>query len=323
MNGEGKIMNVLIVAEQAHGHLRKATLHALAAGRELAKRTGGKVHVALLGKGVAALGEELSAYGADVHVADAAALEHPMAECYGPVVADIAKATGASYIGASATAFGKDLLPRVASRLGAGMATEVLSFGGSGASVTFRRPMWAGNVLAEVEIATPVKVFTIRPTEFPAAAKEGKGAVSAVQVAVDAAALKTRYVGFKEVKSARPELTEARIVVSGGRGTKGDFKPVEALADEMGAAVGATRAAVDAGWVPNDLQVGQTGKVVAPELYVAAGISGAIQHLAGMKGSKVIVAVNKDAEAPIFQIADYGLVGDLFKALPELLAKVR
>ena len=315
--------NVLVVAEQSQGHLRKATLHALAAGREIAKRTGGKVHVALLGKGVGALAEELAAYGADVHVADAAVLEHPLAEVYGPVVAELAKSTGASYVGASATTFGKDLLPRVASRLGAGMATEVLAFGGSGAAVTFRRPMWAGNVLAEVEISTPVKVFTVRATEFAPAAKEGKGAVSQVAVSVDAAALKTRYAGFKEVKSARPELTEARFVVSGGRGTKGDFKPVEALADELGAAVGATRAAVDAGWVPNDLQVGQTGKVVAPELYVAAGISGAIQHLAGMKGSKVIVAVNKDGEAPIFQVADYGLVGDLFKVLPELQAKVK
>ena len=315
--------NVLVVAEAAQGHLRKATLQALAAGKEIAKRTGGKVHVALVGKGVGAIAEELSAYGADVHVADAPALEHPLAESYGPVLAEIAKAVGATYVGAAATAFGKDLLPRVAARLGAGMATEVLGFGGQGAAVTFRRPMWAGNVLAEVEIATPVKVFTVRATEFAPAAKEGKGAVTSVAASVDLAALKTRYVGFKEVKSARPELTEARIVVSGGRGTKGDFKPVEALADEMGAAVGATRAAVDAGWVPNDLQVGQTGKVVAPELYVAAGISGAIQHLAGMKGSKVIVAVNKDAEAPIFQIADYGVVGDLFKVLPELQAKVK
>jgi electron transfer flavoprotein alpha subunit len=168
-----------------------------------------------------------------------------------------------------------------------------------------------------------VKAFTIRATEFAPAQPEEGGAVHAAAVVVDAAALRTRYAGFEEVKSARPELTEARAVVSGGRGTKGDFKPIEALADELGAAVGATRAAVDAGWVPNDLQVGQTGKVVAPELYVAAGISGAIQHLAGMKGSKVIVAINKDAEAPIFQIADYGLVADLFKALPELVAKVK
>src|SRR5512138_1482407 len=296
--------NVLIVAEQAQGTLRKATLHALAAGREVAKRTGGKLHVALLGKGVGALAEELAAYGADVHVADAPVLEHALAEVYAPVVADLVKAVQATYVGAAATAAGKDLLPRVAARLGAGMATEVLSFGGEGAAVTFRRPMWAGNVLAEVDIATPVKAFTVRATEFPAAAKEGKGAVSAAPVSVDAAKLKTRHAGFKEVKSERPELTEARVVVAGGRGTKGDFEPVEALADELGAAVGASRAAVDAGWVPNDWQVGQTGKVVAPELYVAAGISGAIQHLAGMKGSRVIVAVNKDPEAPVFQIAD-------------------
>jgi electron transfer flavoprotein alpha subunit len=316
--------NVLVVAEQSAGHLRKATQHALSAGRELSRRTGGKLHAVLLGKGIGAAAQELSAYGAEVHAADADVLEHPLAEAHAPVVAELARSLGATYVGAAATAYGKDLLPRVAARLGAGMATEVLSFGGEGAAVTFRRPMWAGNVLAEVEIATPVKAFTVRATEFPAAAKEGAaGAVHAVPVAVDPTALRTRYAGFKEVKSARPELTEARFVVAGGRGTKGDFKPVEALADELGAAVGASRAAVDAGWVPNDWQVGQTGKVVAPELYVAAGISGAIQHLAGMKGSKVIVAINKDPEAPIFQIADYGVVGDLFKVLPELAAKVK
>ncbi|HET9598640.1 MAG TPA: electron transfer flavoprotein subunit alpha/FixB family protein [Anaeromyxobacteraceae bacterium] len=314
--------NVLIVAEQAHGALRKATLHALGAGQALSKRTGGKLVVAVLGQGAAALGPELSAYG-DVHVAEAPALQHYTAEAYAPVVAELARAAGATYLGAAATAFGKDLLPRVAARLSAAMATEVLGFGGSGASVTFHRPMWAGNVLAEVELATPVKVFTVRPTEFPPAVQGAKGSVSPAAVNVDPAALRTRFVEFREVKSARPELTEARVVVAGGRGTKGDFKEVEALADELGAAVGASRAAVDAGWVPNDWQVGQTGKVVAPELYVAAGISGAIQHLAGMKGSKVIVAINKDAEAPIFQLADYGLVADLFKALPELRAKVK
>jgi electron transfer flavoprotein alpha subunit len=315
--------NVLIVAEQHQGALRKATLHALAAGRELAQRTGGKLHVALLGAGVKGLAEGLAKHGAEVHVADAAVLGAPLAEAHAPVIAALAKAAGATYVGAAATAYGKDLLPRAAALLDAGMATEVLSFGGDGAQVTFRRPMWAGNVLAEVEISTPVKAFTVRPTEFPASAPDAAGAVVDAPVVVDAGALQTRHVSFEEVKSARPELTEARVIVSGGRGTKGDFKPVEALADALGAAVGATRAAVDAGWVPNDLQVGQTGKVVAPELYVAAGISGAIQHLAGMKGSKVIVAVNKDAEAPVFQIADYGVVGDLFKVLPELTAKVK
>ncbi len=315
--------NVLIVAEQHQGALRKATLHALAAGRELARRTGGKLHVALLGQGVKALGPELAKHGAQVHVADAAVLEKPLAEAHAPVVAALARAAQATFVGAAATAYGKDLLPRAAALLEAGMATEVLGFGGAGPAVTFKRPMWAGNVLAEVEIATAVKVFTVRPTEFPASAADGAGTVVDAPVAVDAAALQTRHVSFEEVKSARPELTEARAIVSGGRGTKGDFKPVEALADALGAAVGATRAAVDAGWVPNDVQVGQTGKVVAPELYVAAGISGAIQHLAGMKGSKVIVAVNKDPEAPIFQVADYGLVADLFKVLPELAAKVK
>jgi electron transfer flavoprotein alpha subunit len=315
--------HILIVAEQSGGHLRKASLSAIGAGKALAQRTGGKLSVALLGKGIAAAAQELATYGVEVLAADDAVLEHPLAEAYAPVIARLAKERGAGYVGAAATTFGKDLLPRVAAKLEAAMAGEVLAFGGEGAAVTFKRPMWAGNVLAEVELATAVKVFTIRPTEFPPAAKEGAGAVTAVPAGVDAGALKTRHAGFKEVKSARPDLADARVVVSGGRGTKGDFKPVEALADELGAAVGASRAAVDAGWVPNDWQVGQTGKVVAPELYVAAGISGAIQHLAGMKGSKVIVAVNKDPEAPIFAIADYGLVADLFQALPALAAKVK
>ncbi|BDG09743.1 electron transfer flavoprotein subunit alpha/FixB family protein [Anaeromyxobacter paludicola] len=315
--------NVLIVAEQAQGALKKATFHALGAGREVARRTGGKLVAAVLGAGVGGAAEELAAHGVEVRVADAPGLEHYLAESYAPVVAQLAKDVGATYVGAGATAFGKDLLPRVAARLEAAMATEVLGFAGDGGAVTFRRPMWAGNVLAEVELATPVKVFTVRTTEFQPAPREGQGSVVPVAASVDPAALRTRFVSFKEVKSERPELTDARIVVSGGRGTKGDFKEVEALADELGAAVGASRAAVDAGWVPNDWQVGQTGKVVAPELYVAAGISGAIQHLAGMKGSKVIVAVNKDPEAPIFALADYGLVADLFKALPELRAKIK
>ncbi|HET7754047.1 MAG TPA: electron transfer flavoprotein subunit alpha/FixB family protein [Anaeromyxobacteraceae bacterium] len=311
--------NVLIVAEQLGGVVKKATQNAIGAGQELARRSGGKLHVAVLGKGVDAAAQDLAAYGAEVHAADAPALEHYLAESYAPIVAALAKEVGATYVGAAATAMGKDLLPRVACRLEAGMATDVVAFAGDGAQVLFRRPMWAGNVVADVDIASPVKVFTVRATDFAPAAKQGAaGAVAPVAVSVDAADLKTRFVDFKEVKSARPELTEARVVVSGGRGTKGDFKEVEALADELGAAVGASRAAVDAGWVPNDWQVGQTGKVVAPELYIAVGISGAIQHLAGMKGSKVIVAVNKDPEAPIFQLADYGLVADLFKALPEL-----
>ncbi len=317
--------NVLVVAEHHGGHLRKSAFNAIAAGQALAGRVGGELHVAILGKSASALAEELRGYGAKaVHLCEHPALEHPLAETAAVVVAQVAKSTGAGFVGAASSAASKDLFPRVAAKLGAAMASEVLAFAGEGQNVVFRRPMWAGNVIAEVELSTPIKVFTVRPTEFPSANKGGApSALVKESIAVDGAAVKARFLEFKEVKSTRPELTEARVVVSGGRGTKGDFKPVEALADELGAAVGASRAAVDAGWVPNDWQVGQTGKVVAPELYVAAGISGAIQHLAGMKGSKVIVAVNKDPEAPIFQVADYGLVADLFKALPEIQAAVK
>ncbi len=315
--------NVLVVAEQHEGHLRKSTLNALAAGQELARRTGGQLKVALIGKGLAAPAQALAEYGEAVLVAEADGLEHYLAESFAPVVAALAREIGATYVGAAASAFGKDLLPRAAALLEAACATDVIGFGGDGAAVTFRRPMWAGNVIADVELATPVRCFTIRPTEFAPAQPKAGGAVTPVAAKVDAAALRTRRVAFREVKSARPELTDARVVVAGGRGTKGEFAVIEALADALGGAVGASRAAVDSGWAPNDWQVGQTGKVVAPELYVAAGISGAMQHVAGMKGSKVIVAVNKDPEAPIFQIADYGLVADLFQALPALTQAVK
>ncbi len=259
--------NVLVVGEQFEGTLRKSSQHAVKAGRELAQKVQGKLHVLLLGKGLGAAATELAAYGGDqLHAADDAALEHYLAEPYAQVVSDAAKTVEAGYVVAAATAVGKDLLPRVAARLGAGMASDVLAFLGEGANVTFRRPMWAGAVLAEVAIATPVKVLTIRGTEFGSAEKAATPApVAPFPVKIDAAAIKTRFIEFKQVKSARPELTEAKIIVSGGRGTKGDFKPVEALADSLGAAVGASRAACDAGWVPNDWQVGQTGKTVAPE----------------------------------------------------------
>jgi len=315
---------VLIVAErQPDGQLRKATLHAVAAGADLAAKAGAELHLAILGEDPAPLVERLKGCGANViHTLASPTFAHYLAETYAPAVAELAKALGASFVGAAATAQGRDLLPRVAARLRAAMASDVVAFSGSGTDIVFTRPMWAGAVISDVKLKTAVKAFTIRATEFPAAT-DGHPAAEVKAFAVPALPPSpTRFVDFKEVKSARPELTEARIVVSGGRGTKGDFKEVEALADELGAAVGASRAACDAGWVPNDWQVGQTGKVVAPQLYVAAGISGAIQHLAGMKGSKVIVAINKDPEAPIFQVADYGIVGDLFKVLPELRAAI-
>ncbi len=315
--------NVLLVAEQVQGKLRRSTLSALTAAREVARRTGGAVSALVAGHGVGAAADELAAHGVDVRLADAPVLQHTLAESYAPVLADAVAAAGATWIVVAATTFGKDLLPRAAARIGAGVATDVVSLAGEGAAVLLRRPMWAGNVLAEVEIVTPVKAISVRPTEFAPAARTGQGAVSPMPVGVDPAALRTRFVELQELKSERPDLGDARVVVAGGRGTKGDFEVVGALADELGGAIGASRAAVDAGWVPNDWQVGQTGKVVAPDLYIAAGISGAIQHVAGMKGSKVIVAINKDPEAPIFQVADYGLVGDLFKVLPELQAGIK
>ena len=293
---------VLIVAEsQPDGHLRKATLHAVAAGKDLAQKTGASLHLAVLGENPSAVAEQLKPYGAAViHTVASPAFTHYLAESYAPAVAALASSIGADFVGAAATAQGRDLVPRVAARLKAAMASDVLAFSGSGSDVTFTRPMWAGSVIADVKLKTPVKAFTARTTEFSAAAPGGSAAeVKAFQPPADVASSPTQFVSFNEVKSARPELT-----------------------DLLGGALGASRAACDAGLVPNDLQVGQTGKVVAPQLYIAVAISGAIQHLAGMKGSKVIVAINKDPEAPIFQVADYGIVADLFKVLPELRAAI-
>ncbi|MCU0699103.1 MAG: electron transfer flavoprotein subunit alpha/FixB family protein [Myxococcaceae bacterium] len=317
--------NVLIVVEaQPDGSLRKATLNALTAGAQIAAKTGGELHAVVLAKDAGPLANVVKEYGVKVvHAGSGAHLAQFTADAVAPAVAELAVAIKASYVGVAATQAGRDVMPRIAARLKAAMASEILSVvGSSAADLQFTRPMWAGAVIATVKLSTPIVCFSARTTEFPQAQKAGSGEVRAFTPAAPAKALQ-KVVSFKEVKSARPALTEARVVVSGGRGTKGDFKPIEGLADELGAAVGASRAVCDAGWQPNDLQVGQTGKVVAPQLYIAAGISGAIQHIAGMKGSKTIVAINKDGEAPIFQVADYGLVGDLFKALPELQAAVK
>jgi electron transfer flavoprotein alpha subunit len=310
---------ILVIGEQAQGHLKKATLSALTAAAQLAAKNGGQVHGLLIGAGSAQSAAEMANYVASVHSVEGAGFEHALSETHSAAAAEAAKKLGATDVVIAATAYGKDIAPRIAAKLQAGIASDVLSVVSAN---QFKRAMWAGNAIATVEVTTPVKVISVRATEFAAAQKAASaGKVEALAVAAPAA--KTKFVAFNEVKSARPELTEASVVVSGGRGTKGDFKPIEALADVLNAAVGASRAVVDAGWQPNDLQVGQTGKVVAPKLYIAAGISGAIQHLAGMKGSKTIVAINKDGEAPIFQVADYGLVADLFKALPELTEEVK
>jgi electron transfer flavoprotein alpha subunit len=244
-----------------------------------------------------------------------------VADAYTTAIAEIVKQKGVEIVVATATAVGKDLLPRVAARLDAGIAPDIT---GIVDAKTFHRPMWAGNLIATITVESTPRVVAVRSTAFDAAAKGGsKGAVEKLSPATSGT---TKFVSFNETKSDRPVLTEASIVCAGGRGLKNgeNFTTyLEPLCDALGAAMGASRAAVDAGFVPNDLQVGQTGKVVAPTLYIAVGISGAIQHLAGMKDSKVIVAINKDAEAPIFQVADYGLVADLFKAVPELTDEIK
>jgi len=316
--------DVLVFAEHVKGKLPKTTLAAFEAGKQAAGRTGGACHAVVLGKGIDSLASEAAGYGVKkVFAVDSDALEHYVAEPYTEALAEIIKQKGIELLVGTSTAIGKDLLPRVAARLGAGMASDVVNFNEDG---TLTRPMYAGNVIATVKLEGSPRVVSVRATAFDPAKKDGGGEVEKVAVNVDASKGKAKFVGFNETKSDRPVLTEASIVVSGGRGLKNgeNFTTyLEPLCEALGAAMGASRAAVDAGFVPNDLQVGQTGKVVAPTLYIAVGISGAIQHLAGMKDSKTIVAINKDAEAPIFQVADFGLVADLFKAVPELTEEVK
>jgi electron transfer flavoprotein alpha subunit len=305
-------MSILVVAEHDNASIKGATLNTVAA----AKAIGGDIHVLVAGQGCGAAAEAAAKIAgvSKVLVADSAAYGHQLAENLGLLVADLGK--GYSHILAAATASGKNFLPRAAALLDVNQISEIIAVVSAD---TFKRPIYAGNVIATVQSTDPVKVITVRTTGFDAVAAEGgSAAVEAVGAAHDAGV--STFVKEEIAKSDRPELTAAKVVVSGGRGMQnGDnFKLLYAVADKLGAAVGASRAAVDAGFVPNDMQVGQTGKIVAPELYIAVGISGAIQHLAGMKDSKTIVAINKDGDAPIFQVADYGLVADLFEAVPEL-----
>jgi electron transfer flavoprotein alpha subunit len=307
-------MSVLLLAEHEQGQLKAATRNAVTA----AKAIGGDLHVLVVGSGVAAVADAASKIDgvAKVLVADSALYAHPLAEPLSALIVSLAG--GYSHILAPATSTAKNALPRVAALLDVAMLSEIT---GVVSPHRFVRPIYAGNALATVESADSVQVVTVRPTAFDAAG-DGSAAAPVEAVAAVADPALSRFVSAELSKSERPELTAARIVVSGGRGMQSgeNFHLLEAIADKLGAAVGASRAAVDAGFVPNDYQVGQTGKIVAPDLYIAVGISGAIQHLAGMKDSKIIVAINKDEEAPIFQVADYGLVADLFKALPELSA---
>jgi electron transfer flavoprotein alpha subunit len=309
-------MSILVVAEHDNVSIKAATLNAVAA----AKAIGGDIAVLVAGQGCGAAGEAAAKIAgvSKVLVADNAAYGHQLAENVSLLVAEIGK--GYSHILAASTSNGKNTLPRVAALLDVAQISDITAVISAD---TFQRPIYAGNVIATVQSSDAIKVITVRTTGFDAVAAEGgSAAVEAVAAAKDAGV--SSFVKEEIAKSDRPELTSAKIVVSGGRGMQnGDnFKLLYALADKLGAAVGASRAAVDAGFVPNDMQVGQTGKIVAPDLYVAVGISGAIQHLAGMKDSKVIVAINKDEDAPIFQVADYGLVADLFEAVPALTGKV-
>ena len=309
-------MAILLVAEHDNHSLAAATLNTLAAAQQI----GGEIVVLVAGHdvaGVAFAAAEVAGVS-KVLVADHAAYAHQLPENLAPLVANLGR--DFSHVLAPATSNGKNTLPRVAALLDVDQISEIIAVESSD---TFKRPIYAGNAIATVQSSAPVKVITVRSTGFDAVPASGGGAViEALAGATDARL--SRVVDEQLATSERPELTAAKVVVSGGRGLgNGDnFKHLYSLADKLGAAVGASRAAVDAGFVPNDMQVGQTGKIVAPQLYIAVGISGAIQHLAGMKDSKVIVAINKDEEAPIFQVADYGLVGDLFERVPELTASL-
>ena len=307
-------MSILVIAEHDNASLKSATLHTIAAARKL----GDDVHVLVAGddaKGAVAAAAAVAGVTRVLSV-DAGHLRQPTAENVAATVLALVGRGGYTHVLAPATSFGKNVAPRVAAKLDVAQISDIT---GIEAQDTFVRPIYAGNAFATVQSKDPIKVITVRTTAFDAAPATGGGA-TIEEVAAGPEVATSKVVGQELTKSERPELTSARIVVSGGRGMGSgeNFRLLEALADKLNAAIGASRAAVDAGYVPNDYQVGQTGKIVAPDLYVAVGISGAIQHMAGMKDSKVIVAINKDAEAPIFQIADYGLVGDLFEIIPAL-----
>lgn len=305
-------MSILVIAEHDNTELKGATLNTVAAATQLDS----DIHVLVAGEDVSAVAEAAAKITGvtKVLVADGAVLAHGLAENIATQVLAVANAY--SHIVFSATAAGKNVAPRVAAKLDVAQISDVLSVESAN---TFTRPIYAGNAIATVQCEDAKLVLTIRPTTFDAAAATGgSAAIENIEVVADSGA--STFVSRDLAQSDRPDLADATVVVAGGRGlgSKENFAMIDALADKLGAAVGASRAAVDAGYAPNDWQVGQTGKVVAPELYIAVGISGAIQHLAGMKDAKVIVAINKDPDAPIFGVADYGLVGDLFDVLPEL-----
>jgi electron transfer flavoprotein alpha subunit len=309
-------MSCLVVADHDNASLWAPTFHTVTAAQQI----GGDIHVLVAGSGCDAVADEAARISgvAKVIKVDAPHYANALAENMAPLVAELGKGYGAILTGETTT--GKNVMPRVAALLDVMQISGIISVVSED---TFVRPIYAGNALATVQSTDAIKVITVRATGFDAAPAEGgSAAVESAEAGADAGL--SKFLGQEMQRTDRPELTSAKIVISGGRGMASgeNFKLLEAVADKLGAAVGASRAAVDAGFAPNDYQVGQTGKIVAPDLYIAVGISGAIQHLAGMKDSKIIVAINKDEEAPIFQVADYGLVADLFEALPELAAQL-
>ncbi|GAB4511919.1 MAG: FAD-binding protein [Haliangiales bacterium] len=314
--------NVLAFCESSGASLKSNALANLAFARAAAEKHGGEVIILLIGKGVAEAGADAARYASKVITVDDDALEYAMAETYAPIVVRVAKEQGASVVCTTATSIGKDVMPRAAYALDAAMASDI---SGLVDKNQFQRPVLAGNAYSTVELSTDVMCVSVRQSEFdPAAPLDAAGTVESAD-AGDLDTLGAEVLRVESSKSDRPDLNDADVVVSGGRGMKSgeNFGELEKLADVLNAAMGASRAATDAGMVPADWQVGQTGKIVAPNLYIAVGISGAIQHLAGMKGSKTIVAINKDPEAPIFQVADYGLVDTWEKTLPELIDELK
>jgi electron transfer flavoprotein alpha subunit len=313
--------SICIIAEHQKGKLKKSTLNAISFGKEIAGKLNIELCFIVIGHSISAVADELKCFGAaKTFLVEDPGLENYTSETWSAAAAAAAKKADAVVVGMASGTTGKDMMPRLAVKLSAGMGSDVIGFDDG----KFLRGMWAGNALASIDIKTPVKVVTIQSTAYGAAETAG-GDTPVEKMEFVVPQTRTRFIQMRETISARPDPTEARIVISGGRGVNGkeNFKILETLADLLSGAVGASRAAVDAGWMPNDLQIGQTGKIVAPDLYVAIGLSGSIQHQAGMKNSKIIVAINKDAEAPIFQIADFGLVADLFKAVPELTEALR
>ncbi|HMJ12284.1 MAG TPA: electron transfer flavoprotein subunit alpha/FixB family protein [Polyangiaceae bacterium] len=318
--------DALVVAELTEdGKVRKTTHSAITLVKQALPALGGSFSILVLGSNAKAAAQELTGFGAaKVLVCEDPSLKNYVAEQFAPTVAEVGKKFG--LIAATASSYGKDLMPRVAARLDAAYAGDCADVRIEGNKVIYKRPMFAGNAFGYCELNTPIQIATARQSEFePTEPSGGSSPVESVaKVAPGQAAGRVEFVSLDAVKSERPELGEASIVVSGGRAIKEKFFNImEPLADALGAAIGASRAACDAGYAPGDYQVGQTGKIVAPSLYIAVGISGAIQHIAGMKGSKTIVAINKDPEAPIFQLADYGLVADLFTAVPELVEALK